>query len=347
MTLGNEKDPDTNNKRPTPDIRKKQTFVLAIVAAAITGVILASAGPFSGWQSASVLAQQGGADDTNEQFPEEEFVPPLTAQAVDMNASKIVVSGTAASPGDEAGPFQTVTVLPERTDGKVYSGIISFTASAPIYVIPGYGFDAENATLDHSEYGELIRFPSEASFANITNAAPEVAHGPILPQYSPQPDSGVGTLPSVYTATVPFAGELLEVGNINGTKFLVSYIVIADVYETTRVSDVGAAIINGSAPAENPVSMVYGGVELTTEAFSPNPVTIQRGENVTWTNDDFLPHTVTSGSPDQAGTDEAGQDFDSGFIGTRASFTHTFDEQGEFEYFCELHPNMIGTVSVN
>ena len=341
MTLGNDK----NNKKPSSDIWKKQILILTVIAA-ITGLILVSAGPFSGWYSASVSAQQE-ANDTAEPFPEEEFGPSLTAQAVDMNASKIVVSGTAASPGDEAGPFQIVTVLPERTDGKVYSGMISFTASAPIFVIPGYGFDAENNTLNHQEYGELIRFPSEASFANVTSAPPEIAHGPILPQYGPQPESAIGTLPNTYTATVPFAGELLEVGNVNGTKFLVSYTVIADVYDTTRVSDIGPAIMNASAAEENPVSIVYGGVELTTDAFSPNPINIQSGDSVTWINDDFLPHTVTSGTPDQTGTDEAGQDFDSGFMGTRASFTHTFDEPGDFEYFCELHPNMVGTVSVS
>jgi hypothetical protein len=69
-----------------------------------------------------------------------------------MNATKIVVSSSAASPGDEAGPFQIFPILPERMDGKIYSGWISFTASAPIYVIPGYGFDAKNMTLNHAEF---------------------------------------------------------------------------------------------------------------------------------------------------------------------------------------------------
>jgi plastocyanin len=234
-------------------------------------------------------------------------------------------------------------------DGKVYVGWISFTASAPIYVIPGYGFDSENQTLNHEEFGELIRFPTEGSFANSTLAPPEIAHGPIMPLYGELiTETVIGTLPSVYTASVPFAGDLLEVGNINGTKFLISYTVFADVYDTVRVSALGSAAMNttGQTPEENPVSIVYGGVEKTTDAFSPNPITINSGENVTWTNDDFLPHTVTSDTPEQMGTDEAGRDFDSGFVGTRSSFTHTFEDRGEFEYFCELHPNMVGTVTV-
>jgi plastocyanin len=347
-------DGDNNNKTTSFLRARKEKLIGVLVAAiAIAGLILASGGSVPTWQSTVVSAQESppttNETEQEEGIPEEEFMSPLTAQAVDMNASKIVVSGTAASPGAEAGPFQIVTVLPERTDGKIYSGVISFTASAPIYVIPGYGFDAENSTLNHADYGELIRFASEASFANVTTAAPEIAHGPILPQYSPQPDSDIGSLPEVYTATVPFAGDLLEVGNVNGTNFLISYTVIADVYETTRVADIGPAIMNttsGQTPEENSVSIDYGAVERTTDAFSPNPISIQRGDNVTWTNNDFLPHTVTSGTPDRIGTDEAGQEFDSGFLGTRSSFTHTFEERGEFEYFCELHPNMIGTVDV-
>ncbi|HKU49807.1 MAG TPA: plastocyanin/azurin family copper-binding protein, partial [Nitrososphaera sp.] len=90
----------------------------------------------------------------------------------------------------------------------------------------------------------------------------------------------------------------------------------------------------------------YGAVEKTTDAFSPSPITVERGENVTWTNNDFLPHTVTSGTPEQIGTSEAGEEFDSGFLGTRSSFTHEFEERGEYDYFCELHPYMVGEVSV-
>ena len=38
--------------------------------------------------------------------------------------------------------------------------------------------------------------------------------------------------------------------------------------------------------------------------------------------------------------------FDSGLFGKDASFSQTFDEPGEFAYFCTVHPFMKGTVKV-
>jgi nitrite reductase (NO-forming) len=56
-----------------------------------------------------------------------------------------------------------------------------------------------------------------------------------------------------------------------------------------------------------------------------------------------MPHTVTSGS---AGTGPTGV-FDSGIMmGDGSSFKHTFDQKGEFEYYCTLHPWMIAKITV-
>src|ERR671918_744691 len=90
------------------------------------------------------------------------------------------------------------------------------------------------------------------------------------------------------------------------------------------------------------VSIVPGSSSLTTDAYQPNPVQVGVGDTVTWTNDDAQPHTVTSGegaTPD--GT------FDSSIMAPGATFEHTFTEAGEYPYFCLLHPNMVGTVSVS
>jgi plastocyanin len=39
--------------------------------------------------------------------------------------------------------------------------------------------------------------------------------------------------------------------------------------------------------------------------------------------------------------------FDSGIMAPAATFEHTFTEAGDYPYFCLLHPNMVGTVSVS
>ena len=90
------------------------------------------------------------------------------------------------------------------------------------------------------------------------------------------------------------------------------------------------------------VSIAPGSSTLTTDAYQPNPAQVSVGSTVTWTNDDAQPHTATSGenvTPDG--------NFDSGIMAPAATFEHTFTEAGEFPYFCLLHPNMVGTVSVS
>jgi plastocyanin len=39
--------------------------------------------------------------------------------------------------------------------------------------------------------------------------------------------------------------------------------------------------------------------------------------------------------------------FDSGRMAPGATFDFTFAEPGEYPYFCLLHPNMVGTVTVH
>ena len=76
--------------------------------------------------------------------------------------------------------------------------------------------------------------------------------------------------------------------------------------------------------------------------FLPGEVTIGVGESVTWRNDSTAAHTVTSGNP------ENGPDglFDSSLLLGGDTFSHTFTEAGEYQYFCSIHPWMTGTVIV-
>jgi plastocyanin len=90
------------------------------------------------------------------------------------------------------------------------------------------------------------------------------------------------------------------------------------------------------------VSIVPGSSSLTTDAFQPNPIQVGVGDTVTWTNDDAQPHTATSG---QNATPDGR--FDSGIMAPGATFDFTFTEAGNYPYFCMLHPNMVGTVSVS
>ena len=90
------------------------------------------------------------------------------------------------------------------------------------------------------------------------------------------------------------------------------------------------------------VSIPQGASTLTEGAYDPNPVQVSAGGTVTWTNNDAQPHTATSG--ENAAPDGV---FDSAVLAAHKSFSHTFAEAGEYPYYCMLHPNMVGTVSVS
>ena len=57
------------------------------------------------------------------------------------------------------------------------------------------------------------------------------------------------------------------------------------------------------------VSIVKGAATHGDKSYSPNPIIIEAGQTVTWTNTDNIVHTVTSGEPNTA---HAGELSDSG-----------------------------------
>jgi plastocyanin len=85
------------------------------------------------------------------------------------------------------------------------------------------------------------------------------------------------------------------------------------------------------------------GCEETNECFIPAEVTVSVGDTVTWSNDDSAAHTVTSGTP----TDGPDGKFDSSLFMAGTTFSYTFDEKGEYNYFCMVHPWMTGKIIVN
>ena len=113
------------------------------------------------------------------------------------------------------------------------------------------------------------------------------------------------------------------------------------------LSVVSMVAIAPSAFADVTVTNAIGsstpGCEDTNACFIPNPVTIDIGDTVTWENVDNAAHTVTSGSP----ADGPDGVFDSSLImAGGATFSHTFDDAGTYDYFCMVHPWMAGTVNV-
>ena len=85
------------------------------------------------------------------------------------------------------------------------------------------------------------------------------------------------------------------------------------------------------------------GCEENNRCFSPYNAAIKVGGTITWSNDDTAAHTVTAGNPGDGPTGH----FDSSLLMAGGSFSHTFDEQGEFDYFCMVHPWQQGIITVD
>jgi plastocyanin len=70
--------------------------------------------------------------------------------------------------------------------------------------------------------------------------------------------------------------------------------------------------------------------------FSPTPLTISQGTELTWTNHDDIPHSIVLEN----------LDVHSRPMDTDGSFSYRFDRTGTFTYICGLHPFMQGKVEV-
>ena len=90
-----------------------------------------------------------------------------------------------------------------------------------------------------------------------------------------------------------------------------------------------------------PTKVSRPGCEIDDRCYVPSLILTKKGDSVTWVNEDSAFHSVTSGfyeSPTEL--------FDSGHLDPFESFTFTFDEVGDYDYFCTLHPWMKGQVTV-
>lgn len=104
--------------------------------------------------------------------------------------------------------------------------------------------------------------------------------------------------------------------------------------DTTTTIGVSATTTVATAP-DGPVS-----AEIDGFLYEPDPIQAAVGAELTWTNLDGFAHTVTA-------QDGAAVEFDSGDIAENETFSITFDEAGEYRYFCTIHNQMKGTVVVS
>jgi predicted secreted protein with PEFG-CTERM motif len=122
------------------------------------------------------------------------------------------------------------------------------------------------------------------------------------------------------------------------SKPVFSLLAVFTIAMTLGISNAFAEVATVSTPQGTSVP----GCEATNECYIPYEITINVGEEITWSNDDSAAHTVTAGSA----SDGPSGVFDSSLFMAGTTFSHTFEEAGTFPYFCMVHPWMEGIVNV-
>ena len=108
-----------------------------------------------------------------------------------------------------------------------------------------------------------------------------------------------------------------------------------------------AAAMAAAGPETHIVETAMGsgapGCETSNACYLPEDITINAGDTVKWDNVDTAAHTVTGGSP----ADGPSGAFDSSLLMAGMPYSFTFDDAGYYDYFCMVHPWMVGSVTVN
>jgi len=90
----------------------------------------------------------------------------------------------------------------------------------------------------------------------------------------------------------------------------------------------------GSALAEDAVPTAT--VKIENFTFNPATLTVKAGTTVTFENADDIPHSVV----------EKAASFKSKPMDTGETFKVTLSTAGTIDYFCGLHPHMVGQIIV-
>lgn len=137
-----------------------------------------------------------------------------SSTATNFTAQKTATSTVDQLPGHQM--HQAVIVVPQRTDGKIWVGTISWTASKPVEVRLLHDYDA-SVTPD-AAHGK----PVTAPFADGESAISLILAS-----------NGAATVPSYYSGSLNFAADQVAFHTLGGIPFTVTYTVDAEAKNPT------------------------------------------------------------------------------------------------------------------
>ena len=99
----------------------------------------------------------------------------------------------------------------------------------------------------------------------------------------------------------------------------------------------GCGTSDGGASGKTEVLEPNAPIEMKSLHFRPENVQVPVGQEITWHNDESVPHDVKA---------DSGASFSSKSFGKDGTFRWTPDKAGTVTYECTLHPGMEGKIDV-
>jgi plastocyanin len=257
-----------------------------------------------------------------------EIPPPVTQIRTEEPAAEEVEGGQGAAPAEEEGTTR-----------------IAILAGAAVQGSPDYDPDAAQVPA-----GNSIVWDNQ-------DTVPHTATSGTGPQ---DPNSA-----QLFDTSIVNGGEESTAVQIQGASEgqTIPYYCIVHPYMTSELTITAAGQGGGGGAAQSGNTTGGGaggaagggGTTLTilegssiqgSPDYDPDELTVAAGSEVTVTNDDTLPHTVTSGTSPQ--DPNAGQAFDTSLINGGESATLSLAQvaAGQYDYHCMVHPYMTGKLTV-
>jgi plastocyanin len=245
------------------------------------------------------------------------LAPAMAAQDDDAPHPAHIHAGTCAELGDVVYPLTDVAVAEGESSGPESAlpvKVSETVVDAPLQEI----IDGGHAINVHLSADEIGTYIACGDIGGVINTGENESEQELV--------LGLGELNDSGHTGVAWLGA-------DGDQTRVAIMLL----EPSEMASAGAESAQESSPAAADASAEASAVSIKGFAFNPPEITVPAGGSVTWTNEDNAPHTATGLDRDA---------LQSGAIAFGESYTQTFDTAGTYEYFCEFHPNMEGSIVV-
>ena len=214
---------------------------------------------------------------------------------------------------------EEVELVEDVIDEKMMEGV----TTGPIFEIEILKDSAQEGNPDYSPDVAIVTQGDTVVWTNA-DAAPHTVTSAL--DYGETFDSSLISAAETFTLDT----TNLEIGEYEYLcivhPWMISTLVIEEPKEATKI-----VIPEGAAIPED--GRIY---------YDPETINVTTGTTIEWINEDAAMHTATSGNP----TNGADEVFDSQILNLSDTYQFTFAEAGKYDYYCILHPWMIGTVNV-